>query len=200
MTAKLSNGVTTITASAVYFTNSTQVYATFNLQGRPLGLYDLSLIKTDLSAATLPASFSIVAGNNGGILTGGGNNTGQNGSGGEPGCDPGTPGGLNSLLVTEIVAPAKVFVGWPFVIQINYNNPANFDVPVQTRTLFNDKNVILALSQAGLASGATSLYLELSETGGPPGIIRAGGSGTITVYAKTPLDMPGHTHINFTLK
>ncbi len=200
MTAKLTNGATTITASAVYFTNSTQVFATFNLQGRPLGVYDLSLIKTDLSAAALPASFSIVTGNNGGILNGGGNNTGQNGSGGQPGCDPGTPGGLNSLLVTEIVAPSKVFVGWPFVIQINYNNPANFDVPVQTRTLYNDKEVILALTQAGLTSGTTSLYLELSEPGGPPGIIRAGGSGTITVHAKTPLSMPGHTHINFTLK
>ncbi|MBS1509467.1 MAG: hypothetical protein JST86_01405 [Bacteroidetes bacterium] len=200
MTAKLSNGTTTITASAVYFTNSTQVFATFNLQGRPLGIYDLSLIKTDLSIAVLPASFSIVNGNNGGVLTGGGNNTGQSGSGGQPGCDPGTPGGLNSLLVTEIVAPAKVFVGWPFVIQINYNNPANFDIPVQTRTLFNDKNVTMALTQAGLANGTTTLYLELSENGGPPGIIRAGGSGTITIYAKTPPNTPGHTHINFTLK
>lgn len=200
MTAKLSNGTTTISASAVYFTNSTQVYATFNLQGRALGIYDLSLIKADLSVASLPASFSVVAGNNGGILTGGGNNTGQNGSGSQPGCDPGTPGGLNSLLVTEIVAPAKVFVGWPFVIQINYNNPANFDVPVQTRTLYNDKEVIMALTQAGLANGTTTLYLELSDPDGPPGIIRAGGSGSIKVYAKTPPNIPGHTHINFSLK
>lgn len=200
MMAKLSNGSATITSSAVYFTNSTQVFATFNLQGRPLGVYDLSLVKTDASVAILPSGFTITTGNNGGIQNGGGNNTGQSGSGGEPGCDPGTPGGLNSLLVTEIVAPAKVFVGWPFVIQINYINPANFDVPVQTRTLYNDKEVIEALSQAGLAVGTTSLYLELSDPDGPPGIIRAGASGTITVYAKTPLNMPGHTHIHFTLK
>lgn len=200
MTAQLSNGVTNIIASTVYFTNSTQVFATFNLQGQPLGVYDLSLTKTDATVATLPSGFSIVAGNNGGVLTGGGNNTGQNGNGGEPGCDPGTPGGLNSLLVTEIVAPAKVFVGWPFVIQINYNNPANFDIPAQTRTLFNDKNVLMALTQVAVANGTTSLYLELTENEGPPGIIRAGGSGTITVYAKAPADIPGHTLINFTLK
>lgn len=200
MVAKLTNGGTTIYSSIVYYVNSTTVFATFNLQSKPLGLYDVSLIKPDSAVAILPGGFTITTGNNGGILTGGGNNTGQTGSGNQPGCDPGTPGGLNSLLVTEVIVPEKVFVGWPFVIQINYANPANFDVPAQTRTLYNDKEVLMALTQAGLSNGTTSLYLELTEPGGPPGIIRAGASGTITVYGKTPPDMPGHTYINFTVK
>lgn len=200
MVARLNNGGTVIYSSIVYFVNSTTVFATFNLLGKPLGLYDVSLIKPDSAVATLPGGFTITTGNNGGILTGGGNNTGQTGSGNQPGCDPGTPGGLNSLLVTEVVVPEKVFVGWPFVIQINYTNPANFDVPAQTRTLYNDKEVLMALTQAGLSNGTTSLYLELTEPGGPPGIIRAGATGTITVYGKTPPDMPGHTYINFTVK
>lgn len=200
MVAKLTNGGTTIYSSIVYYVNSTTVFATFNLQSKPLGLYDVSLIKPDSAVAILPSGFTITTGNNGGILTGGGNNTGQTGSGNQPGCDPGTPGGLNSLLVTEVIVPEKVFVGWPFVIQINYANPANFDVPAQTRTLYNDKEVLMALTQAGLSNGTTSLYLELTEPGGPPGIIRAGASGTITVYGKTPPDMPGHTYINFTVK
>ncbi|HNU13651.1 MAG TPA: CARDB domain-containing protein [Chitinophagaceae bacterium] len=200
MVARLNNGGTVIYSSIVYFINSTTVFATFNLLGKPLGLYDVSLIKPDSAVATLPGGFTITTGNNGGILTGGGNNTGQTGSGTQPGCDPGTPGGLNSLLVTEVIVPEKVFVGWPFVIQINYANPANFDVPAQTRTLYNDKEVLMALTQAGLSNGTTSLYLELTEPGGPPGIIRAGATGTITVYGKTPPDMPGHTYINFTIK
>ncbi len=200
MVARLNNGGTVIYSSVVYFINSTTLFATFNLQGKPLGLYDISLIKTDSSVATLPGGFTINTGNNGGILTGGGNNTGQTGSGNQPGCDPGTPGGLNSLLVTEVTVPEKVFVGWPFVIQISYSNPANFDVPAQTRTLYNDKEVLMAMTQAGLANGANSLHLELTEPGGPPGIIRAGASGTITVYGKTPPNTPGHTYINFTLK
>lgn len=200
MVARLNNGGTVIYSSIVYFVNSTTVFATFNLLGKPLGLYDVSLIKPDSAVATLPGGFTITTGNNGGILTGGGNNTGQTGSGNQPGCDPGTPGGLNSLLVTEVIVPEKVFVGWPFVIQINYANPANFDVPAQTRTLYNDKEVLMALTQAGLSNGTTSLYLELTEPGGPPGIIRAGATGTITVYGKTPPDMPGHTLINFTVK
>jgi hypothetical protein len=200
MTARLSKPGTTIDASAIYFVNSTTAFATFNLQGEPLGLYDVLLQKPDSSNALLAGSFTITTGNNGGVLTGGGNNTGQTGNGNTPGCDPGAPGGLNSLLLTEVIVPEKVFVGWPFPIQVNYSNPANFDVPVQTRTLFNDKEVMVALTQAGLADGKTSLYLELKEPGGPPGMIRAGGSGTIIVYGKTPPNTPGHTFIKFTLK
>ena len=58
----------------------------------------------------------------------------------------------------------------------------------------------MAMTQAALANGSNSLHLELTEPGGPPGIIRAGASGTITVYGKTPPDTPGHTLINFTLR
>ena len=76
-------------------------------------------------------------------------------------------------------------MGWPFVIQINYNNPTNFDIPAQARTLYNNNEVMLALTQTGFVAGNISLYLELTEPGGPPGIIRAGGSGTITVYGKS---------------
>jgi hypothetical protein len=200
ITARLSKPGTTIHASAIYFVNSTTAFVTFDLQGKPLGLYDVILQKPDSSNAILAGSFTITTGNNGGVLTGGGNNTGQTGNGNTPGCDPGAPGGLNSLLLTEVIVPEKVFVGWPFPIQVNYNNPANFDVPVQTRTLFNDKEVMVALTQAGLADGKTSLYLELKEPGGPPGMIRAGASGTIVIYGKTPPNTPGHTFIKFTLK
>lgn len=200
MTATLEKPGTTIYSSSVFFVNSTTVFATFNLQGRSLGLYSVSLQKADSAIATLANSFTIANANNGGILTGGGPNTGQSGTGTEPGCDPGTPSGLNSQLVTEIVVPEKVFVGWPFVIQINYTNPSNNDIPAQVRILYNDKEVMLAKTTAELAAGNTSLHLELAEPGGPPGIIRAGASGTITVYGKTPLNMPGHTMINFTLR
>ncbi len=200
MQAFLTNGTGVIASSAVYYTNSTTVYATFNLQGRPLGVYDVKLVKSDATEAILPNSFTIVAANNGGLLMGGGNNTGQSGSGNSPGCDPGAPAGYNSQLVTEVVAPEKVFGGWPFIIQINYSNPTNYDIPAQVRTLYADKGVLLGMTSADLANGNSSLHLELSEQGGPPGIIRAGGSGVITVYAKAPLSIPGHTHVIFTLK
>ncbi|MBX9782099.1 MAG: hypothetical protein K2X48_02290 [Chitinophagaceae bacterium] len=200
MKATLSKPGTTITASNVFFVNSATVFATFPLQGRPIGVYDLTLTKQDSTVATLAGGFSIVSPNNGGLITGGGVNTGPTGPGTDPGCDPGADAGLNSQLVTEISVPEKVFTGWPFTIQINFSNPTNMDIPAQVRVLYNDKNVPMALTQAGLASATATLYLQLTEPGGPPGIIRAGGGGTIIIYSKAPLSTPGHTFVKVYLK
>ncbi len=199
MTARISKPGTVITASTVYFINSTSVYATFNLQGQPLGIYDVILSKADTAIATLANGFSVVNANNGGGNTGGGVNTGS-GNGNEPGCDPGAAGGLNSLLVTELVVPDKVFAGWPFVIQVHYSNPTNVDMPAPTRILYSERDIRMALTPSGVDNGTTALYLELTEPGGPPGIIRAGASGTILVYAKAPMSVPAHTHVLFNLK
>jgi hypothetical protein len=199
MTAMLTRPGTTINAIAVYFSNSTTVFATFNLQGRSLGVYDIMLTKPDTSIAVLVNGFSVVNPNNGGLITGGGVNTGP-GDGNSPGCDPGAASGLNSQLVTEIVAPEKVLIGWAFVIQINYNNPTNVDIPAQARVLYSDHNILLSRTPEGVANGTTSLYLELTEQNGPPGIIRAGGSGSILVYSKMYVGIPRNTVVHFNLK
>lgn len=199
MQAKLTKGATVINASKVYFVNSTTVFATFPLQGQALGVYNVTLTKTDATEALLPNGFSIVTANNGGLITGGGNNTGS-GNGSDPGCDPGAASGLNSQLVVELVAPPKVVTNWPFIIQINFSNPTNYDIPTQTKILYSEADLKLALTAAGVAIGSTSLYLEFSEVGGPPGIIRAGGSGTITVYTKSPGRVPINPIVLFKLK
>ena len=185
MMAKLSNAGTTIFASAVYFTNSTTVYATFNLAGKPLGLYTVTLTKTDGSTAVMPNGFSIVPANNGGLITGSGVNS-VPGNGNAPGCDPGAPSGLNSQLIMELVLPPLVVVNIPYTMQLNYSNPTNSDISAQSRVLYSELKEKMALSAAAVATGSTSLYLELTEPGGPPGIIRAGGSGTIIIYTKAP--------------
>lgn len=199
MNARLSNGATVIHATRVYFVNSTVVYATFPLQGKPLGVYDVILTKTDLSEAVLHHGFSIVNPDNGGLYATG-MNTGPNGPGTQPGCDPGAPAGLNSQLVTELVVPEKVFAGWPFVVQINYSNPTNMDIPVQTKVLYNDYNVPMAFSKESLQDGTASLHIEISESDGPPGVIRAGSSGSVTIYSTSPADAPAHHRIKFNLK
>lgn len=200
MVAKLSNGGTTIYASAVYFTNSTQVFATFNLQGKPLGIYDVTLMKPDSSTAVLPNGFSAVPANNGGLITGGGVNTGA-GNGNAPGCDPGAASGLNSQLVVDLVVPSRVLLKRPVVILINYSNPTNFDIPAQSRILYSEAGIKMAFTKEGVPTGTTSLYLELTEPGGPPGIIRAGGSGTIIVHCKAPDQQPQPNHfVLFKLK
>ncbi len=200
MTAKLTRGSTVIQASAVYYTNSTTVYATFPLTGAALGLYNIALTKPDETAAVLPDGFSVVPANNGGLITGSGPNT-IPGDGNEPGCYPGTPSGLNSQLVVDLVVPTRVLTNRPVVIQVHYSNPTNFDVPAQTRILFSDYDVKLALTKEGVPSGTTELYLELIEPGGPPGILRAGGSGTITVYCNAPASVPNPTgYVTFKLR
>jgi hypothetical protein len=200
MTSRLYNGTTVIPASTIYFVNSTTVYVTYNLQGKPLGIYNVELRKsTDSTIATLFNGFSIVPANNGGLITGGGVNTGS-GNGNEPGCDPGAASGLNSQLVSEIVLPDKVFGGWAFVIQINYNNPTNVDIPAQTRVLYCTDGFPIAFTAADLGTATPSLHIELSEQGGPPGIIRAGGSGTITVYSKAAVSFPAHTYGHYIFK
>ena len=199
MVAKLSNGTTTIYASAVFYTNSTQVFATFPLRGQPLGVYNVTLIKPDSSEAVLPGSFSIVNANNGGLITGSGPNTGS-GDGNEPGCDPGAPSGLNSQLVIDLVVPTRVLTNRPVVIQINYSNPTNFDLPVQSRILFSEEDVKMAFTREGVESGTTALYIEFSEPGGPPGILRPGGGGTITIHCRSPRDVPQDGSVLFKIK
>ncbi|RYF85822.1 MAG: hypothetical protein EON98_05505 [Chitinophagaceae bacterium] len=199
MTAVLQNAGNAIIASQVYFTNSTQVFATFNLKGKPLGLYDVVLKKGDTANAVLASSFSIVPTNNGGLITGSGPNTGS-GNGSEPGCDPGAASGLNSQLVVELVVPPIVLLKRPIEIFLNYHNPTNVDIPAQTRTLYSD-GLKMALSKAGVATtGTTSLYLELTELDGPPGVIRAGGSGTIIIHSVAPHNMPADPVVLFKLK
>jgi ELWxxDGT repeat protein len=199
MIAKLSNGTTTIYASAVYYTNNTQVFATFPLQGKPTGIYDLTLIKPDSSTAILTNGFSIVTANNGGLITGGGPNTGP-GNGNAPGCDPGAASGLNSQLVVELIVPEKVVRGRPVVIVINFNNPTNFDLPVQTRILYNDEEVKMAFTKAGIPNGTSSLYIEFAEPGGPPGILRPGGGGSIIIHCFAPPQVPEDRSVLFKLQ
>lgn len=189
-----------ISASAIYFINSTTVFATFNLSGKPLGLYDMILKKPDSSAATLPSGFTIELTNNGGLITGTGPNTGQVGSGNAPACDPGASSGLNSQLQTELIIPPKVFASWPFVIQINYTNSTNVDIPAQVKILYSLDGAPLSLTEAGLSDNKTSLYIEFKDSIGPPNTIRAGGTGTIRIYSKAPLSATAHSFLNYTFQ
>lgn len=200
MTAKLTNGATTINATKVYFVNSTQVYATFPLLAQPIAVYDLTLVKTDLSETTLTNGFSVVSPDNGGLYSGGGVNTGQTGYGTEPGCDPGSPAGKNSQLVTEIIVNKYLLAGIPFTLEINYSNPTNMDIPVQSMILYNDRNLPMSLVPGNYNNTSGLLYVEFSETDGPPGVLRAGSSGSITIYGRVPATAEGHTIVKFNLK
>jgi hypothetical protein len=173
----------TIFASAVYFDNSTSVFATFNLQGAATGLYDVLLRKGNGTTTKLAASFTVESPNNGGIITGGNPNSGQQGSGSVPGCNPGATSGYNSLLEIKMVLPPIVIVNSPYAILIEYSNPTNEDIPVQTRNIYSLNGGPMSLSPNNVLNGQQTLTLSFDEKDGPPGIIRAGASGSILVYS-----------------
>ncbi|MBN8789018.1 MAG: hypothetical protein J0I84_18185 [Terrimonas sp.] len=185
MTATLMRPGTSITASAVHYTNSTTIYATFNLAGVPLGLYDVVLAKQDNTNTKLVEGFRVEAANNGGLITGSGPNTAP-GNSSEPGCDPGSPSGKNAQLVLELIVPSSALLGTTVAIQINYENPTNYDIPAQSRVLSTIDGMQLAFRKEDIDKGSSSIYLNLTEPGGPPGIIRAGARGTIIIYTRTP--------------
>ena len=57
-------------------------------------------------------------------------------------------------------------------------------------TASDESGIKMAFTKEGVPTGTTSLYLELVEPDGPPGIIRAGGSGTIIVHCRAPNKPP----------
>ncbi|HNC39072.1 MAG TPA: hypothetical protein PK492_06880, partial [Chitinophagaceae bacterium] len=61
-------------------------------------------------------------------------------------------------------------------------------------------DIKMALTKAGVPTGTTTLYLELVEPDGPPGIIRAGGSGSILIYSVAPKTQPPSGFVLFKLK
>lgn len=199
MTARLKKGSTTIQASRIFFVNSTNAFATFNLQGAGIGLYDVVLEKPDGDEAILANGYSIVTSNNGGLITGSGPNY-SSGNGNEPGCDPGAPSGRNAQLSLDLVVPERSLINRPVMIQIHFSNPTNNDIPAQTRILYTEEGLKLAYTKEDVPNGTTAMYIEIKESGGPPGIIRAGGSGTITLYTITPRTVPADPEILFKLQ
>jgi hypothetical protein len=200
MIARIHNASNNTAASTIYFVNSTLLYATFNLSGAALGLYDVILKKPDSSAAILTSAFTVEATNNGGLITGSGPNTGQSGSGNAPGCDPGASSGLNSQLQTEFIIPPTVFASWPFIIKINYTNASNVDIPAQVKILYSLDGSPVSFTEAGLSEGKTRLYLGFKDNTGPGNTIRAGATGTLQIYSKAPLNATAHMQINYTMQ
>lgn len=105
-------------------------------------------------------------------------------------------------MTTELIVAKHLAYNRVFPIQIRYTNPTNMDIPVQTKILINDYGVKMGYDrdEVNRQKGSNILYVELKETDGPPGVIRAGSSGTITVYGrKDPWSILGGT-VNFELK
>lgn len=166
----------TIMAHKLTFINSTKVFATFNLAGATLGVYDMKAIE-GMNTTALEDAFEVVAGGAGSIVGGG--------NGGEAGAffcnisNVGTEHNLNR----DIQHPSAVRVNRVVPITIIFGNGGSVDIPCPARWLFSMRGAPLSFDPDDFEANHQGLYLEFQEPDGPSGILRPGSVATITVYS-----------------
>ncbi len=163
-----------VTAHTLTFINSTRVFATFNLSGMALGLYDVAAEKSP-AVVTLPDGFEIIAG-------GAGTTTGAGGGSGGFFCNIVNVGADHNLQ-QNIAHPASIRVNRVAPITIQFGNDGDVDIPCPSRWLISLRGAPVGFTVAELSEGKEELFLSFMEVGGPPGILRPGSSSSITVYA-----------------
>jgi hypothetical protein len=174
MTLKLKGpALATRTAQRIIYINSTRVFATFNLAGAPLGLYDMEASK-QAETALLEDCFTVVAGDAG---------TTSSGDGSSGFFCTIVNLGTDQNLAENIVHPQSVRPNRLVPFTIQYGNAGNVDIAIPSRFLISLNGAPLALSPADIDVNQQELYLEFREIGGPPGILRPGSFSSITVYS-----------------
>ena len=164
-----------IPAAKVYYVDPTAVFASFDLAGKALGLYDVVALNDESETATLTEGFEVVAGQGG--------SSGTNGSPGGLTCSI-MPIASGDGLVVDTDAPDAVRNRRFFSVAIRFENQGNIDVPVQTRLLVSTTLAPVGFSVDELTENKKELILELKEKDGPPNVLRPGAKGEIRFYSQ----------------
>jgi len=90
---------------------------------------------------------------------------------------------VGNLVSTNVIHPSNTRLNRVVPITIQYGNGGNIDVPIPTRFLISVRGAPLAFVPDELDQEEQFLLLEFSEQDGPPGILRPGATGSITVYS-----------------
>ncbi len=176
MEVTLTNALSTpIFCNNLYFENSTRIYATFNINGAQVGIYDVVAEKTDNSTAALPDGFEIIDANQNSFYN-----------------QIDTTGfvcyieniGFEDLIATNIQHPATTRPNWIVPITIHFANNGSVDIPAPGRLLVSLAGVPLSFNPQDFSENLQELYIEFVENNGPPGILRPGAQGSITAYSK----------------
>jgi CARDB len=171
-TARLIKGNNIISAVRMFYVNSTELYASFNLQGAALGLYDVNIKKQNGDSASLANGFEIIPGSGGGIAGSGSANFT---------CNIQNIGFENNLD-TDVLHPESTRPNRVVLMTIAYANTGNVDIQLPRRFIISLGGAPLSFSTS-FDDNLQNLPLEFAEAGGPPDVLRAGGSGTIRVYS-----------------
>lgn len=172
----------TISASSTTFIHSSRVFATFPLAGASLGTYDVLATNPNAEIADLPDGFTVVQGTG---VGGGFGSPGSSGNGpiGGFNCSI-TSNGAEQELATLLDHPPNVRRNSPVPITVQWSYNGNVDIPIQSRLVISLNGLPLGFNNTDLALNNTELVLEFTETGGPPGIIRPGATGSISLLSR----------------
>ena len=176
MEARL-EGSMNVTALQTYFINTTRIFATFNLAGADLGMYNV-IVDKGAEDATLVDGFEVVTGSFGNAEDAGSNSDGFS-------CSITYNEGVSNFLDQELDYPSAVRRNRTVEINIYFQNEGNIDIPIPTRFLLSVSEHPVSATVAGLDDEAQELFLEFKEDGGPPGILRAGASGLVRAYTRS---------------
>lgn len=153
MDFRLANSNYYLPAEKVVFSNSTESFATFNLKGQQLGVYDM--------VAELP----------GGVIT-----VKSNAFGIESGLPKTSP-----ALQSEFVAVDMVRLGSVFTVDIEYKNSGSSDLDI-SGFLVRSNGFPIAENSDELSNNVMEFYFDSGEEGGNPDIIPPGYSATKTIF------------------
>ncbi len=161
----------------IMFINSTRLFATFNLKDAITGVYDVVAVKNGIEQAVLPAGFEIIEGTSGNM------------SFEESGfsCE------IESIsffdqLGTDLDYPSMVRPQRIAVISIHFANNGSIDIPTPQRLLVSLSGSPLSFDLTDFSENIQQAAFEFVEHGGPPGLLRPGAKGTVTIYTRSSVE------------
>ncbi|MEO1803569.1 MAG: CARDB domain-containing protein [Bacteroidota bacterium] len=172
-----------IFSTATFFSTTIASYATFPLAGAPVGTYDVVGVNLAGDTTRLVDGFTVVTGTIGSV-PGGGAGAGTGGFS----CSIQNIG-FDGSLATDVNYPFNTRLNRVIPLTILFQNNGNVDIPAPTKILISLEGAPLSFDVAGLEDGKEEVFLEFAETNGPPGILRPGANGSITVYTKAVAPM-----------
>lgn len=175
MVVKLGSNVssTFYLAQNISFINSTKLFATFDLANSSIGFYDVVAQKSDNTTAILPLGFEIITGSSGNV---GVDTTGFS-------CYIGNIGFADQIN-TYVQHPSSTRPNWIVTISIHFANNGSVDIAAPGRLLVSLSGVPLSYTPENFTANSKEHYIKFEEFGGPPGILRPGAQGTVTIYTK----------------
>ena len=155
--------------------NSTSLFASFDLSGAELGVYDLVGVNAENDTSKLANGFEIVKGSFGASLTDSENLILS--------CE-GINLGFSQELTINLDYPSSARLQQVFPIVIDFINTGNVDLPIPRFIFVSLDGAPIGLDPQKIDPNNFDLVVELSEKGNSLSVLRPGAIGTLTVYMK----------------